>query len=156
MNVYRQVPRAKNKRFGTSLPITNFADIRILFESVQTIFGNVLCVQTHQVQIGVKITQLFWKKRRIEVCNSQHQDHLKCIITRDENWIYAYDPETSKYFVKREARPRRPRPNQSKINVIFASLIIVVCGIINSLSWAKLSTKNIIWALCVVCVKLFV
>ena len=40
---------------------------------------------------------------------SEYQGVYKQIITGDESWIYAYDPET-----------KRPRQNRSKINVILA------------------------------------
>ena len=53
---------------------------------------------------------------------SEHQDELKCIITEDETWIYAYDPETtdkpSEYRAKGEARSKRARQSRSKIKVM--------------------------------------
>ena len=53
---------------------------------------------------------------------SDYQDKLKCIITEDETWIYAYDPETadqsSEYRAKGEARPKRARQRRSKIKVM--------------------------------------
>ena len=43
--------------------------------------------------------------------HSEDQDKLKCIITGDETWIYAYDPETtdqsSECHAKGEARPKK-------------------------------------------------
>ena len=38
------------------------------------------------------------KQRRVEVCEimlSEYQDKMECIITGDETWIYAFDPETT-------------------------------------------------------------
>jgi len=38
------------------------------------------------------------KSRRVDVCEamlSDYQDKLKCMITGDETWIYAYDLETT-------------------------------------------------------------
>ena len=39
----------------------------------------------------------------------------KQIITGDESWIYAYDPETTEYHLKGKAKPKRPRQSRSKI-----------------------------------------
>ena len=53
---------------------------------------------------------------------SEYQDKLKCIITGDETWIYAYDQETtdhsSEYRAKGEARPKRARQSRSKFKVM--------------------------------------
>ena len=57
-----------------------------------------------------------------ETMLSDYQDKLKCIITGDETWIYAYDPETtdqsSECRAKGEARPKRARQSRSKIKVM--------------------------------------
>ena len=56
------------------------------------------------------------KMRRVGVCEtvlSDYQDKMKSMITGDETWIYAYDPETtdqsSEYRAKGETRPNRRR-----------------------------------------------
>ena len=53
---------------------------------------------------------------------SDHQDKVKCIITGDETWTFAYDPETtyqsSEYRAKGEARPKRARQSRQKIKVM--------------------------------------
>ena len=50
---------------------------------------------------------------------SDYQDKLNCILTGDEPWIYAYDPETtdqsSEYRAKGETTPKRARQSRSKI-----------------------------------------
>ena len=65
------------------------------------------------------------KQRRVDVCETMLSDYqavYKRIITGDETWIYAYDPETtdqsSEYRAKGEARPKRPRQSRSKIKVM--------------------------------------
>ena len=53
---------------------------------------------------------------------SDYQSVYKQIITGDESWIYAYNPETtdqsSEFRLKGEAKPKRPRQSCSKIKVI--------------------------------------
>ena len=56
------------------------------------------------------------KHRRVEVCEtmlSEYQDKMKRIITGDETWIYAYDPETtdqsSEYRIKGETKNTAPK-----------------------------------------------
>ncbi|XP_011631491.1 histone-lysine N-methyltransferase SETMAR-like [Pogonomyrmex barbatus] len=63
--------------------------------------------------------------RRVEVCEtmiSDYQGKMKRMITGDETWIYAYDPETtdqsSEYRAKGEARPKRSCQSRSKIKVL--------------------------------------
>ena len=65
-----------------------------------------------------KSLNILEKKRRVEVCEtilSGYIDKTKCIITGDETWIYAYDPETtdqsSEYRAKGEPRPK----NRAKV-----------------------------------------
>ena len=62
---------------------------------------------------------------RVDVCEtmlSNYQDKLKCIITVDETWIYAYEPETteqsSEYRAKGVARSKRACQSRSKIKVM--------------------------------------
>ena len=51
----------------------------------------------------------------------------KQIITGDESWIYAYDPETtdktSEYRLKGEAKPKRPCQSCSKIKVMLTGIL---------------------------------
>ena len=53
---------------------------------------------------------------------SDYQGIYKQIITGDESWIYAYDPETTvqsnEYHLKGEAKPKRPLQSRSKIKMI--------------------------------------
>jgi len=67
----------------------------------------------------------FEKERRIKICEEMiagYQDVYKSIITGDETWIYAYDPETtdqsSEYRAKGEVKPKRGRQSRSKIKVL--------------------------------------
>ena len=52
---------------------------------------------------------------------SDYQGVYKQIITGDDFWIYAYDPETtdqsSEYRLKGEGKPKRPHQKRSKIKV---------------------------------------
>ncbi|CAH2096444.1 unnamed protein product [Euphydryas editha] len=81
-----------------------------------------------------KIKELVLENRRLTVrdltasrciCEttlSDYQDFMKRIITGDESWIYAYDPETddqsAEYRAKGEPRPKKPRQSKSKIKVM--------------------------------------
>ena len=51
-----------------------------------------------------------------------YQDKLKCNITADEIWIYAYDPDTtdqsSEYRAKGGPRPKRTCQTRSKIKLM--------------------------------------
>ena len=51
-----------------------------------------------------------------ETMLSDYEDKLKCIITEDETWIYAYHPKTidqsSEYRAKGESRPKRARQSR--------------------------------------------
>ena len=65
-----------------------------------------------QSSYGTENAQFLGKTRRVDVCEtmlSDYQDKLKCIITEDETWIYAYEPETtdqsSECRANGEARP---------------------------------------------------
>ena len=53
---------------------------------------------------------------------SDDQDKLKCIMTGDKTWIYAFDPETTEqskeYPAKDQARPKRARQRRSKIKTM--------------------------------------
>ena len=53
---------------------------------------------------------------------SDYQGVYKQIITGDESWIYAYDPETTdqsnEYRLKGEVKPKRLRQSRSKIKVM--------------------------------------
>lgn len=112
----------KNRR----LTIKDLADnVGISFGSTQTILHDVLCLKRVNSRLVPKSLNCLEKQRRVDVCEtllSDYQDHLKCIITGDETWIYAYDLETtdqsSEYRAKGEARPKRPRQSRSKIKVM--------------------------------------
>ena len=56
------------------------------------------------------------------------EDHLKCIITKNETWIYVMDPNTtdqsSNSCAKGDGRPKRPVPNRSKIKIMLTVFFI--------------------------------
>ena len=80
---------------------------------------------------------------------SDYQDKLKCIITGDETWIYAYDPETtdqsSEYRDEGEARPQRARQSRLKIKVMM-TVFFDFRGVVHmdSFHLAKLLIRNIV------------
>ena len=53
---------------------------------------------------------------------SDYQGVYKQIISGDESWIYAYDPETTdpsiEHRLKSEAKPKRPHQSRSKMKVM--------------------------------------
>ena len=64
--------------------------------------------------------------RRVEVCEtmlSDYQDKMKCMITGDETWIYAYDPETTDQSSERRAK------GETKSNLTSVSTIVKNVGI---------------------------
>ena len=72
-----------------------------------------------------KTLNFFEKHRRMEVCEtmlSDYQDKMERIITGDETWVYAYDPETTdqsnEYRAVGEPRPKKSRQSRSKIKVM--------------------------------------
>jgi len=79
--------------------IRDLADIvNISFGSVQTILKDVLCQKKVKSRLVPKTFNFLEKQRRVEVCEimlSEYQDKMECIITGDETWIYAFDPETT-------------------------------------------------------------
>ena len=90
--------------------------------SVKTIVKDHLGLRKVESRLVPKTLIFLENCRRVDVCEtmlSDYQDKLKCIITVDETWIYAYDPETtdqsSEYRAKGEARQKRARQSRSKI-----------------------------------------
>ncbi|XP_036142107.1 golgin subfamily A member 6-like protein 22 [Monomorium pharaonis] len=70
----------------------------ISFGSTQTILKDVLCLKCVKSQLVPKTLNFLEKKRRVDICEVMifdYQDVMKRIITEDETWIYAYDPETT-------------------------------------------------------------
>lgn len=93
--------------------------------SVNTILKDVLCLRKVKSRLVPKMLNFMEKQRRVEVCEtmlSDYQDKMKHIITGDETWIYAYDPETAdqsaEYRAKGEPRPKKARQSRSKIKVM--------------------------------------
>ena len=75
--------------------------------------------------------------RRVEVCEtmlSDYQDRMKFMITGDETWIYAYDPETTdqsiEYRTKGDTRPTRSRQSRLKIKVML-TVFFNYCGVVH-------------------------
>lgn len=93
--------------------------------SVNTILRKVLGLRKVKSRLVPKMLNFMEKQRRIDVCEtmlSDYQDKMKRIITGDETWVYAYDPETtdqsSEYRAKGEPRPKKSRQSRSKIKVM--------------------------------------
>ena len=93
--------------------------------SIQTILKDDLGLSRVSSRLVPKSLNLFEKQRRVEVAKemlSMSDDDLKRIITGDETWIYAYDPETaqqsSEYRAAGEPKPKKPRQSKSKIKVL--------------------------------------
>uniref|UniRef100_A0A182VU47 Mos1 transposase HTH domain-containing protein n=1 Tax=Anopheles minimus TaxID=112268 RepID=A0A182VU47_9DIPT len=66
--------------------------------SVNTILQDVLELKRMNSRLVPKCLYLLEKRNRVEVCKTMLADYaekLKSIITSDETWIYAYDPETA-------------------------------------------------------------
>lgn len=108
------------------LTIRDLSDnIGISKGSVNTILKDVLGLRRVKSRLVPKKLNLFEKERRVNICEtmlSDYQDMMKRIITGDETWIYAYDPETtdqsSEYRTKGEPKPKKPRQSRSKIKVM--------------------------------------
>ena len=108
------------------LTCRDIADIvGISHGSVNTILKDVLNLKRVKSRLVPKTLNFLEKQRRVEVCEtmlSDYQDQMERMITGDETWIYAYDPETtdqsSEYRAKGEARPKRSRQSRSKIKVM--------------------------------------
>lgn len=93
--------------------------------SVNTILKDVLGLRKVKSRLVPKTLNFLEKQRRIDVCEtmlSDYEDKMKCMITGDETWIYAYDPETtdqsSEYRARGESRPKKSRQSRSKIKVM--------------------------------------
>ncbi|CAK9816200.1 Mariner Mos1 transposase [Anthophora plagiata] len=93
--------------------------------SANTILKDVLGLKRVKSRLVPKALNLFEKERRVNICKEMISDYepvMKSIITGDETWIYAYDPETvdqsSEYRAKGEERPKKSRQSRSKIKVM--------------------------------------
>ena len=112
----------KNRR----LTIRDLGDIvGISKGSVNTILKEHLGLRRCASRLVPKTLNFFEKQRRVNVCQemlSDYQSAMKRIITGDETWIYAYDPETadqsSEYRAKGEPKPKKSRQSRSKIKVM--------------------------------------
>ena len=99
----------KNRR----LTVKDLTDMIGISEgSVKTILKDHLGLRKVKSRLVPKTLNFLEKSRRIAVCEtmlSDCQDKLKCIITGDETWIYAYDPETTtnQANIMIKARPDR-------------------------------------------------
>ena len=108
------------------LTIRDIADeIGVSKGSINSILKDVLGLKRVKSRLVPKMLNFLEKQRRVDVCETMLSDYqavYKRIITGDETWIYAYDPETtdqsSEYRAKGEARPKRPRQSRSKIKVM--------------------------------------
>ena len=99
--------------------------VGISFGSVQTILKDSLV----KSRLVPKFLNFFEKECRVLACEAMLSDYqcvYKQIITGDESWIYAYDPETtdqsSEYRLKDEEKPKRPLQIRSKIKVMLTVL----------------------------------
>jgi len=112
----------KNRR----LTIRDLADaVGILKGSVNNILKDILGLKRIKSRLVPKTLNFFEKERRVKICEemiSDYQSVMKRIITEDETWIYAYDPETTnqsnEYRTKGGPRPKRLRQSRSKIKVM--------------------------------------
>lgn len=112
-----------NNRRLTSRDIADM--VNISKGSVSTILKDILCLKRVKSRLVPKSLNFIEKQRRIDVCKEMISDYepmLQRIITGDETWIYAYDPETadqsSEYRAKGEAKPKQSRQSRSKIKVM--------------------------------------
>ena len=70
----------------------------ISFGSVQTDLKDHLGLRRVKSRFVPKFLNFFEKERRVQACVamlSDYQGVYKQIISGDESWIYAYDPETT-------------------------------------------------------------
>lgn len=104
----------------------DIADIVGISEgSASTILREHLGLKRVKSRMVPKFLNFMEKDRRVKICEemlSGYENVTKRIITGDETWIYAYDPETtdqsSEYRVRGEPRPKKPRQSRSKIKVM--------------------------------------
>lgn len=121
------------------LTIRDLVDIvGISYGSVQTILKDHLHLRRVAPRLVPKALSFFEKERRINVSQEMLSDYksvMNNIITGDETWVYAYDPETpdqsSEYRAKGEPKPKRPRQSQSKIKVML-TVFFDVHGVVHS------------------------
>lgn len=120
------------------LTIRDLVDmVGISFGSVQAILKDHLGLRRLKSRLVPKFLNFFEKERRVKTCEamlSDYQDVYKQIITGDETWVYAYDPETtdqsSEYREKGEPRPKQPRQSRSKIKVML-TVFFDYCGVVH-------------------------
>ncbi|XP_020299081.1 putative uncharacterized protein FLJ37770, partial [Pseudomyrmex gracilis] len=90
------------------LTIRDLSDeIGISKGSVNSMLKDVLALKRVKSRLVPKSLNFLEKRRRVEVCEAMLSDYIdktKCIITGDENWIYAYDPETTDQSSKYRAK----------------------------------------------------
>ena len=81
------------------LTIRDIADkIGVSKGSNNTILKDVLGLKHVKSRLVPKMLNFLEKQRRVDVCETMLSDYqavYKRIITGDETWIYAYDPETT-------------------------------------------------------------
>ena len=104
---------------------------------MKTILKDHLGLKRVKSRLVPKTLNFLEKMRRVEVCEtmfSGYKDRMKCMITGDETWIYAYDPETtdqsSEYRAKGETRSKRLRQSRSKIKVML-TVFFDYCGVVH-------------------------
>ena len=72
--------------------------VGISFGSVQTILKDHLGLRRVKSRLVPKFLNFFEKELRVQTCEAMPSDYqgvYKQIITGDESWIHAYDPETT-------------------------------------------------------------
>ncbi|CAK1593589.1 unnamed protein product [Parnassius mnemosyne] len=98
------------------LTVRDLTDIVGLSEgSVKSILKDHLSLRKVNARLVPKSLNFLEKQRRVDVCGtmlSDYQDVMKRIITGDESWIYAYDPETDDQSAEYEVS--RSRKNHVK------------------------------------------
>ena len=104
---------------------------------MKTILKDHLGLKKVKSRLVPKTLNFLEKMHRVEVCEtmlSDYQDKMKCMISRDETWIYAYDPEATdqsiKYRAKGETRPKISRQSRSKIKVML-TVFFDYCGVVH-------------------------
>ncbi|XP_018796792.1 PREDICTED: putative uncharacterized protein FLJ37770 [Bactrocera latifrons] len=103
------------------LTIRDIADsLGISFGSARAILKDELGLRNVKSRLVPKTLNFFEKDRRVNICEtmlSEYQNVMKRIITGDETWIYAYDPETadqlSENRAEDEPESKKPRQMQS-------------------------------------------
>ncbi|CAK1596022.1 unnamed protein product [Parnassius mnemosyne] len=95
------------------LTVRDLTDIVGISEgSVKTILKDHLGLRKVNARLVPKSLNFLENQRRVDVCEtmlSDYQDVMKRIITGDESWIYAYDPETGDQSAENRAKGE-PKP----------------------------------------------